>query len=230
MKMLLMSLFLFVGVAHANDPELTKWKQKFPSEFDELSASYPELADKSSSFRVRFAAKLAIAEARNDPNLKNANFLSQLASSIPREPYLLTESRMLFEKKKSPPLKKAGNGILTVSNTMGVHAIIKLISADEKYYSFYIKPSDSYTVRNIPENNYRVIYAFSKDGKMRGQDNFSTTESAAQFQDGILFSESTTPESGKIVNRYTNIKLTLYAVVNGNAKTDPLDITVFEKY
>lgn len=141
----------------------------------------------------------------------------------PKTPYrYLASGTVLFKS----PSSFDGSGILTISNGSGSDAVIKLITnGGEKVYSVYIRANNSYSIKNIDDGIYRLLFSFGSDWDS-GQKKFIVNPSAQAFDDTFNF-QTTRDQSGI---EYDNISITLNPVVGGNAIANPIDPSVFDKY
>ena len=154
---------------------------------------------------------------------EDTSVLPSSVPTIPKTPYrYLPNGTVLFKSSSS----FGGPGILTISNGSGSDAVIKLItSGGKKVYSVYIRANNSYSIKNIDDGIYRLLFSFGSDWDS-SQKKFLVNQSAQSFDDTFDF-QATRDESGV---EYDNISITLNPVVGGNATANPIDPTTFDKY
>ncbi len=141
----------------------------------------------------------------------------------PRLPYrYLSNGTVLF----SDPYSLNGLGVLTISNGSGSDAVVKLISASgRKVYSVYIRTNNSYSIKNIDDGIYRVLFSFGADWDSV-QEKFIVNPSAEAFDDTFDFQTTYTEQGSK----YKEYSITLNPVAGGKATTNPIDQSTFYKY
>ena len=141
----------------------------------------------------------------------------------PKTPYrYLSNGTVLF----SDPFSFNGLGILSISNGSGSDAVVKLISnSGKKVYSVYIRTNNSYSIKNIEDGIYRVLFSFGADWDS-DQKKFLVNPNAEAFDDVFNF-QTIDDQDG---SQYKEYDITLNAVVGGKATTNPIDPSVFDKY
>ncbi len=141
----------------------------------------------------------------------------------PKIPYhFLTNGTVLF----SSPYSFNGQGVLNISNGSGSDAVVKLITNDgKKVYSVYIRANNSYSIKNINDGVYRLLFSFGVDWNSN-QKKFLINTSAEAFDDTFDF-KTTDDQYG---SQYKGYDITLNPVVGGKATTNPIDLNVFDKY
>jgi hypothetical protein len=140
-------------------------------------------------------------------------------SVAPKTPYrYLPNGTVLFKS----PSSFGGPGILSISNGSGSDAVIKLItSGGKKVYSVYIRANNSYSIKNIDDGVYRLLFVFGSDWDS-GQKKFLVNPSAEAFDDTFDFET--------VDNQYVEYSITLNPVTGGKATTNPVDLNIFDKY
>ena len=154
---------------------------------------------------------------------EDTNILPSPVSVAPKTPYrYLASGTVLFKSLSSFD----GSGILTISNGSGSDAVIKLITnGGKKVYSVYIRANNSYSIKNIDDGIYRLLFSFGSDWDS-GQKKFIVNPSAQAFDDTFNF-QTTRDQSGI---EYDDISITLNPVAGGNAIANPIDPSTFDKY
>jgi hypothetical protein len=137
----------------------------------------------------------------------------------PKTPYrYLSNGTVLYSSSSA----FNGEGDLSISNGSGSDAVVKLItSSGSKVYSVYIRTNNSYTIKNINDGIYRVLFSFGSDWDS-GQKKFLVNPSAEAFDDTFDFQTTDTQASG--------YRITLNPVEGGKATTNPIDPSTFDKY
>jgi hypothetical protein len=115
-----------------------------------------------------------------------------------------------------------GSGILTITNGTDSDATIKLItSGGWKVYWVYIRANNSYSIKNINDGIYRVLFVSGSNWDT-ANNKFLTNPRGEAFDDNFNFETST--------DQYTRYTLTLNPVVGGTATTSSIDPSEFDKY
>ena len=155
-------------------------------------------------------AQIPVPEIKNIPPI-------QTTPDVPY--YSLPNGTVLYA---SPSLN--GLGILTITNGTSLDATVKLITSGvggQKVYWVYIRANNSYSIKNINDGIYRVLFSSGSNWDV-GQRKFLVNPSAEFFDDNFDFETSDTQST-----RYT---LTLNPVVGGTATTSTIDPSEFDKY
>ncbi len=135
---------------------------------------------------------------------------------------VLLNGKVLF----SDPSYLNGSGTLTISNGSGSDAVVKLITnSGRKVYSVYVSTNNKYSIENIDDDIYRVLFSFG-DNWDSDQKKFTLNPRAQAFDDTFDF--KTTYDGEYIKSTIANI--TLNPVINGNARTNPIGPEEFDKY
>jgi hypothetical protein len=133
------------------------------------------------------------------------------------------------------PLVATGRGELTVDNGTTDHAIAKLIDTltDKKVCSIYIQPFTKFTLREVPDGHYKLIFCFGGD-TLQGRDGFAAPTSSSEFENRLHFrtiTKRTPTENGVEIRTSTSVlTITLHEVISGNAETDGIPLAEFDKY
>jgi hypothetical protein len=151
--------------------------------------------------------------------VEDNNILPSPVSVVPKTPYrYLANGTVLFRSSSS----FGGPGVLTISNGSGSDAVVKLItSGGKKVYSVYIRANNSYSIKNIDDGIYRLLFAFGSDWDS-GQKKFLVNPSAEAFDDTFDFET--------IGSQYVEYNITLNPVEGGKATTNPINPSDFNKY
>ncbi len=111
-----------------------------------------------------------------------------------------------------------GLGKLTVSNGLSVDAVAVLTDLNhETILSFYIQSKDSFTVSGL-EDGTRYLYFTTGEDWDSDAGSFTRTARYSRFADTLVF---TTKRTGS-TTQYTTFRVTLHAVVGGQAETQPV--------
>ncbi|MES2953026.1 MAG: hypothetical protein V4674_00500 [Patescibacteria group bacterium] len=122
----------------------------------------------------------------------------------------------------SSPSSFGGAGTLTISNGSGSNAVVKLItSGGRKVYSVYIRSGSNFTIEDINDGVYRLLFMFGSDWDA-DQQKFLVDARAEAFDDTFDFQTTDT--------KYRTFEVTLNPVAGGDATTSTLDPSEFEKY
>ena len=117
-------------------------------------------------------------------------------------------------------------GTLTISNGSSSDAVVKLITTSgQKVYSVYVQKNNSFTIKNITDGNYRLLFVFGYNWD-KVEQKFLLDPSAQSFNDTFNF-KTTNTESD---TEYSTYEITLNPVVGGTAETNPIDIGEFNNY
>jgi DNA-directed RNA polymerase subunit RPC12/RpoP len=121
-------------------------------------------------------------------------------------------------------MNAAGKGSLTIENGTSEDAVIKLTASSTCYYIFYVSANNSFTLPNILDGYYRVLYQSGSDWD--GQ-RFTRNLSCARFDDALNFKTTETTKYDGVYEQYAVWKLTLQPVKHGTATTTPISIAEF---
>jgi len=140
-------------------------------------------------------------------------------SSIPSHPiYSLKNGESLLENSSF----LSGEGQLKIKNGTNFDALAKLINKQDKSIkTVYIKAKNNYTIQNISDGNYKLVFLLGSDWN-KAKITFNENRSYSKFDD--YFNFKTTSKS------YSIWGVTLNPIVGGTAKTSPLDENEFENY
>jgi hypothetical protein len=114
-----------------------------------------------------------------------------------------------------------GQGTLTIKNGNAEDSVLKLISATggKLAYYVYISANSVFTIDNISDGTYRVLYETGADWD--GSD-FTRNQSYSAFEDALDYGTDETT--------YTTYTISISPEINGNAQTDNVDPSTFYQY
>ncbi len=123
----------------------------------------------------------------------------------------------------------SGEGTLEVSNGTVYDSVLKLVASKtgSLVYFVYISANNNYTIKNIPDGSYRVLFSSGVDwdGKM-----FTRNRSNKSFDDDFEYTTDVYSDDEYEHTKYTTYNLTLNPVVGGTAQTDNIDQSIFDAY
>jgi len=122
-------------------------------------------------------------------------------------------------KKNSIYLR--GDGELQIKNGTSLDAVAKLIRAGSSVLTVYIKANNTYTMTNISDGIYWLVFAQGSGWDSTTQ-RFQRNTQYSAFEDTFDFYTSNT--------QYTIFEITLNPVVGGTAETNSVDPTQFNAY
>jgi len=124
-----------------------------------------------------------------------------------------------------------GHGILKIKNGSESHAVVKLVDTvtDSAVYTIFVRANSEATIPDIPNGRYRLLFATGHgwddiDGRFRNK------EGIAAFEEALTFTTEKRQEPDGVYDVSHRMEVTLNPVRNGNAKTDTIKITDFDKY
>lgn len=152
-------------------------------------------------------------------NTEDTNTVPAPVSIIPKTPYrYLSNGTVLFSNQSY----LNGEGIFTIKNGSGSDAFVKLITnSGKKVYSVYIRANNNYSIKNINDGVYRMLFSFGSDWDS-SQKKFLVNPSAQAFDDTFDFKTTD--------SQYVENTITLNPVIGGNATTNPINPNDFDKY
>lgn len=120
-----------------------------------------------------------------------------------------------------------GGGSLQVSNGTNRDAYIKLVEprSGTLVAAFYVKLNSSFTLEQIPDGTYEVIFVLGEDWDSKAQ-SFTKSKSFTKFDKSLNF--TTTQLSNEI--HYRAFRITLNPVSEGNTTTSRVSEKEFERY
>ncbi len=120
-----------------------------------------------------------------------------------------------------------GLGVLTVKNELNdADALVVLVQEGQKspLLAFYIWAADSCSIEGIADGTYELYYMLGW-GWQEGTEEFARVAAREKFEDVLAF--TTEQREGGVA--YTQIEVTLYAVLEGNAETTPVPAEEFPR-
>ncbi len=119
----------------------------------------------------------------------------------------------------------SGNGTLEISNGTQYDAVAKLISGNTAVYSVYIKANSTYTITDVSNGYYKLMFAQGSDWntvtkQFNKNQNYSTFDETFDFE--------TTEDSEYVY--YSTFEVTLNPVVGGTAETSSVNQAEFNAY
>ena len=122
-----------------------------------------------------------------------------------------------------PATGEPGHGALTVANGTSQDAVLKLASADGSIRRFvYVRAHDTLRLLGIGQRACTVQFALGSGWDIQRL-RFQRNTSFAEFADGFAFQEARTSDGVE----YAAFRITLHPVLNGNARTRPIDAAHF---
>lgn len=160
----------------------------------------------------------------NKDQNKNSETIPQQNQKIP---YALANGTV----KYALPSYFQGLGELTIKNGTDDDAFIKLVSTeiDKKVVDVYISSKNQYTIKNISDGAYKVLFSIGKDWDVvNGK--FLEDATQSEFEKTLNYLTKDERSFNSINTKYTVFELTLNPVVGGTAKTRSVQETEFAKY
>lgn len=122
----------------------------------------------------------------------------------------------------------AGLGKLTLKNGNKEDAHVKIVWRGILVVSCYVRGGDAYTVSNIPDNSYDVLYCTGYGwNKVAGKFNRGLDLHAYRFDDPLDYS---TRDRGDYTEYATFTTLTLNPVPSGTATRSDISVDEFDRY
>jgi hypothetical protein len=124
-----------------------------------------------------------------------------------------------------------GEGELNIDNGTDTDAVAKLVSikADKSIYTVYVKANSKYTIKNISDDDYKLLFNLGNDWD-KDKKAFLLNSGYEAFEEDFNFITSSY-ESGNYINtEYSTFSVTLNPVVNGQAKTEQVNPVEFAGY
>jgi hypothetical protein len=181
-------------------------------------------------FISTIVAIAAIAGYAHSGNAQLSKFISVPVTSqtktVPNTPFLAAQSRSL----PSDPIfisQAMGGGSLEVSNGTNRDAHVKFVEplSRKLVAAFHVKSNSTFTVNQIPDGTYRVIFALGKNWNPKTQ-SFTQSKSFAKFDKPLNY---TTMQLGNRI-RYRAFRITLHPVPSGKARTSSVNEQEFKRY
>jgi hypothetical protein len=120
-------------------------------------------------------------------------------------------------------------GELKVINGLAEDALVKVISNDLLAVSFYVRGGETFTLANVPDGNYSLLYCTGFGWNQKTRD-FSRGRHASRHDKTLQFATEERVEGRKIITSTSVISLTLHKVVSGNTTTSEISLEEFDKY
>lgn len=120
----------------------------------------------------------------------------------------------------------AGSGQIEINNGLSYDAIAKLVVPKTQLCVayFYISAGAVHTLTNIPDGNYRLLFATGEDWDST-KAFFLRPRGVSEFSKRLSFETRRRYEGNYVYDEYTVMKLTLHPVPQGNAKTHNVAMT-----
>lgn len=142
-------------------------------------------------------------------------------------PIVIALNRSLPENNVLVSPATDGGGSLQVSNGTNRDAYIKLVEprSGTLVAAFYVKLNSSFTLEQIPDGTYEVIFVLGEDWDSKAQ-SFTKSKSFTKFDKSLNF---TTTQLGNEIH-YRAFRITLNPVIEGNTTTSRVSEKEFERY
>jgi hypothetical protein len=121
------------------------------------------------------------------------------------------------------------HGKLEVINGLSEDALVKLISNGRLVASFYVRGGETFTLTNIPDGSYSLLYGIGFGWNQQKRD-FSRGRHASRHDKTLQFATQERVEGRQIITSTSIISLTLHKVVSGNTTTSEVSLEEFENY
>jgi hypothetical protein len=143
----------------------------------------------------------------------------------------------VYEDRKLPNgtvLKEAssyldGLGILKITNGTADDSVVKLVTSKtgRLVYFAYIAANSEFTINNISDGNYRLLFSSGKDwdGSM-----FTREQGYSSFGDAFDFITTKYSDEEYEHTKYSTFEVTLNPVIGGTATTNKIDPNTFGAY
>lgn len=124
-----------------------------------------------------------------------------------------------------------GHGELSIDNGTDNDALAKLISTvtNKSIFTVYVAANSSYTIKNISDESYKLIFSLGKNWDNTNKI-FTSDTSFEVFDDKFYFATTKTIEGDYEHTRYTTFSVTLNPVIGGAAETSTVDPSEFNNY
>ena len=124
-----------------------------------------------------------------------------------------------------------GHGKLQITNGCSSHSVVKLVDValNKAVYAGFVRANSVLNISGIPDGTYRLLFAAGHgwddiDGR------FKQREGSSEFREPLLYTSTPITRDGHRWIQYDTMTITLNPVVGGNAKTDSISTSDFEKY
>jgi len=124
-----------------------------------------------------------------------------------------------------------GYGNLEISNGTNHDAVAKLVSVitDKSVFNVYIKAKSTYTITDINDGNYKLVFNLGNNWDELNK-KFLVGNSYEMFEEFFNYYTTVSQEGDYERTRYKTFKVTLNPVLNGDAKTNPVNPDTFNNY
>jgi hypothetical protein len=165
------------------------------------------------------------ALANNQSPSITATSATSRSRTLPKPSTVVTQNRS--QTLSTVLISQAMGGALTVSNGTNRDAFVKLIEPNSGILlaGFFVKSNSSYTLEQIPDGTYRVLFALGQGWNPNTQV-FTKNKQFAKFNKPLAY--TTTQLSNSI--QYKVFKITLHPVVGGQARTSGVSEQEFNRY
>jgi hypothetical protein len=168
---------------------------------------------------LTFLGRSVLADNSRSPQISSEaiTFLSKNTVQLPN----------ILTAKQSTLVSQAMGGALTVSNGTNRDAFVKLIEPNYGILvgAFFVKANSSYTLEQIPDGTYRVLFVLGQGWNPNTQ-TFTKNRHFARFDKALAYA---TTQLGNSI-RFKVFKITLHPVVGGNTTTSGLNEQEFNRY
>lgn len=172
-----------------------------------------------------FLGRSVLADSQSLP-MSSILLTSQL-KTVPNLPIKIALNRSLPENTVLVSPATEGGGSLQVSNGTNHDAYIKLVEprSGTLVAAFYVKLNSSFTLEQIPDGTYEVLFVLGEDWDSKAQ-SFTKSKSFTKFDKSLNF--TTMQLSNEI--HYRAFRITLNPVSEGNTTTSRVSEKDFERY
>lgn len=162
----------------------------------------------------------------SSPRLIPTPLPRMVEEKIPRD-YPEPENGMVF-KNDMPP---GGHGSLKIINGCPSHSVVKLVDTlkNASVYVVFVRANSEVSIPKIVDGRYRLLFS-SGHGWDDIDGRFKNREGSSEFEDPLVY---TTKEVRRVDGVYLvshRMEVTLNSIRGGNARTDTISTSDFEKY
>ncbi len=124
-----------------------------------------------------------------------------------------------------------GKGTLSVTNGSSRDALAKLVdrNARMRIAVFYIRHGGSFTLRDIPDGHYNLLFAMGNDFD-EATESFQRNLGFSEFKEPFDYATKVETRGASKYQITSQFSVTLHPVVNGTAKTDSIPAEEFDQY
>jgi uncharacterized C2H2 Zn-finger protein len=167
--------------------------------------------------------------AVNQNPIQSTNYVVPTLASTPQQPAVIVTSPNTGTIIKRDYDYLQGNGKLHISNGTNLDAVAKLVYADHSVFSVYIRAGGEYTISNVSDGYYRLMFALGNnwhsDSKM-----FALNSAYSKFDESFDFKTTSYEDDSYRHFRYTTFRVTLNPVMGGQATTASVNPAEFNNY